>query len=293
MNNTITNNIAVIITYNPNIHQLEETIQSIAGQVSHVIIIDNGSTKFLFKNISNLTIINLGKNFGIAYAQNRGIELAKQYNADFVLLSDQDTIYPENFISEMLDVYKHDQYKEYIGAVTPVFYDKNKKTEGRISITKFKAIVPEKGKKYYIAHSISSGSLIPVGNLEIIGNMREELFIDYVDLEWCGRALKCGYKIVSVPSIVIEHTLGDKIKRIGSRKIALRSRSRYYYMIRNGIYIIFHTDILKKYETILFLRELFVKIIGICLIEKRAISLICKAIRDGIAGNMYEVKGPV
>jgi rhamnosyltransferase len=294
MNNTLTNTIAVVmVTYNPNMQQLEETIQSIAKQVSHVIIIDNGNTSFLFKNIDNLILINLGKNYGIAYAQNYGIELAKQHNADFVLLSDQDTIYPPDFISKMLDGYKDAQDKEHIGAITPVFYDKNKKAKGLISITKFKVIVPDKKKTYYIAHTISSGSLIPVENLKVIGTMREELFIDYVDLEWCGRALKYGYKIISIPSIVIEHTLGDRIKKIGNRKIALRSRARYYYMIRNGIYIIFHTDILQFYEVILFFRELCIKIIGICLIEKKAVPLIYKAIRDGIAGNMYEAKGHV
>jgi rhamnosyltransferase len=283
----------LIITYNPNMHQLEKTIQSIAKHVSHVIIIDNGKTKFSFKNIDNIIIINLGKNYGIAYAQNYGIELAKQHNADFVLMSDQDTTYPENFISEMLGAYEDSQDKEHIGAITPVFYDKNKEAEGLISITKFKVIVPDKKRKYHIAHTISSGSLIPMGSLKIIGVMREELFIDYVDLEWCGRALKYGYKIISIPDIVIEHALGDKIKKIGNRKIALRSRVRYYYMIRNGIYIIFHTDILKIYEIILFLRELFIKIIGICLIEKKAVPLIYKAVHDGITSNMYEVKGRI
>jgi rhamnosyltransferase len=130
-------------------------------------------------------------------------------------------------------------------------------------------------------------------NLEIIGFMREELFIDYVDFEWCWRVLKYGYKIISIPAVSIRHKLGDVTKTIGNRKIAIRSRIRYYYMIRNGFYIIFHTDLLKNYEKILFLRELFIKIAGICLIEKKALPLIYKAIRDGIVGNMYEVKSPV
>jgi rhamnosyltransferase len=288
------NNIAVIIvTYNPNIQQLKKTMQSIDRQVAHVIIVDNGNTSFLFKNTDNLILINLGKNYGIAYAQNYGIELAKQHNADFVLLSDQDTIYPENFISEMLGAYERIQDKKHIGAITPIFYDKNKKQNSVIMITKFYSIIPDVHKIYNVAHAISSGSLIPMESLRIIGTMREELFIDYVDFEWCWRALKQGYKIISIPNVSIKHELGDAIKKIGNRKIAIRSRIRYYYIIRNGIYIIFHTDILKFYEIILFFRELFIKIIGICLIEKKAIPLVYKAVRDGIVGNMYEVKGRV
>jgi rhamnosyltransferase len=274
-------------------HQLEETIQSIRRQVSHVIIIDNGNTSFLFKNIDNLIIINLGKNYGIAYAQNRGIELAKQHNADFVLLSDQDTTYPEDFISKMINIYDRCSGKESIGAIVPRVYDKNKMNETKIAITKFKYIFPEKSKIYYISHAIASGTLIPTKNLDVIGNMREELFIDWVDFEWCCRVLKWGYKILSIPDISIEHMMGDNIKKIGNRKIALRSRVRYYYMIRNGLYIILHTDLLKFYEQFLFFKDLFIKCIGICFIEKKAIRLLCKAIYDGIAGNMYEIKGVI
>jgi rhamnosyltransferase len=268
-------------------------MRSIAKQVFYVIIIDNGNTNFLFQNIDNLIIINLGRNYGMAYAQNRGIELARRRNADFVLLSDQDTIYPENFISEMLNIYEYIPNKERLGAITPVFYDENKKENSVIMITKFLAIVPDVHKIYSVAHAISSGSLIPISSLAVIGSMREEMFIDYVDYEWCWRALKHSYEIISIPSISLRHKLGDRVKKIGNRKIAIRNRARYYYIIRNGIYIIFHMDLLKIREIILFLRELFIKVIGICLIEKRAMPLIYKAICDGIIGNMYEVKGRI
>jgi rhamnosyltransferase len=288
------NKIAVIIvTYNPDIKQLEKTMHSIINQVHYCIIVDNGDSKIDLENLDNIFIINLGKNYGIAYAQNRGIELAKQQNADFVLLSDQDTTYPEDFIAKMINTYDRCSDKESIGAIVPRFYDKNKMNETRIAITKFKYIFPEKNKIYYISHAIASGTLIPIKNLDIIGNMREELFIDWVDFEWCCRVLKYGYKILSIPDISIEHIMGDNIKKIGNKKVALRSRVRYYYMIRNGFYIILHTGSLKFYEQILFFRDLFIRCIGICLIEKKAIPLLYKAIYDGIAGNMYEIKGAI
>jgi rhamnosyltransferase len=287
------NIVTVVVTYNPDMKQLEETIHSIINQVSQVIIVDNGSTKFLFKNIDNLIIINLGKNYGIAYAQNRGIEVVERQNAGFVLLSDQDTIYPYDFVSKMVDIYENYKQKECIGAITPIFYDKNRKCNSTIMITKFSAIVPDKGKIYYISHAISSGSLIPIKSLNNIGGMREDMFIDYVDNEWCWRAQKCGFRILSVPAISVEHELGAGIKRLGNRNIILRNRKRYYYMLRNGFYIIFHTNILKLHEVILFFRELFIKTIGICLIEKKPIPLIYRAVHDGITATMYEMKGRI
>ncbi|MDR2408843.1 MAG: glycosyltransferase family 2 protein, partial [Bacteroidales bacterium] len=194
----------ILVTYHPDILLLNRVLDGILFQIRNCYVINNGVQYFCYST-NNITIVNLGRNYGIAYAQNYGIELAKRHNADFVLLSDQDTIYPEDFISKMLDVYEHTEDKEHIGAITPIFYDKNKDRSSAIMATKFYSIIPESHKIYTVAHTISSGSLIPMENLKIIGFMREELFIDYVDTEWYWRALKYGYKILSIPAVAIKH----------------------------------------------------------------------------------------
>jgi len=281
---------SIIITYNPNIQQINETVHSIINQVSLCIIIDNGNTIFDFQDFENIIIINLGKNYGIAYAQNRGIEFAIQKNADFILLSDQDTHYPENYIEKMISFYEKYSDKNIIGALVPRFYDKNKVCKTKLPIAKFSYIVPDDHKAYKVTHAVSSGSFIPVKSLNVIGNMREELFIDWVDNEWCWRAINMGYEIICIPDVSIEHMMGDNKKKIGNKEIALRSRVRYYYMIRNGIYIIFYINVLNLFEKIRFAQDLFIKSIGICFVEKKALSLLFKAVFDGMAKRMYKIK---
>ncbi|GHV66155.1 rhamnosyltransferase [Spirochaetia bacterium] len=286
----MTNIDCVLIIYKPDTILLSHVISGIIGQVRNCYIVNNDSDTFTFKQ-SNIITVNLGKNYGIAYAQNIGINLAKQNNVDFILFSDQDTIYPQNFVAKMMDAYEYYFNKDEIGALVPRFYDQNKMRKTKIAINKFKYIVPHDDKVYHVAHAISSGSIIPIKCLDVVGVMREDLFIDWVDFEWCCRALKHGYKIVSIPGVSIEHKMGDRVRKIGNKKVTIRSRVRYYYLIRNGIFIILHTDALTIFERIFFLKDICIKALGICLIEKNSTGLLAKAVHDGITGKMYEIQG--
>jgi rhamnosyltransferase len=68
--------------------------------------------------------------------------------------------------------------------------------------------------------------------------MRSNYFIDHVDTEWCLRARDKGYTLIGVLSASMEHSLGDKVKRIWLfylRSVAHHSPLRDYYMYRNTI----------------------------------------------------------
>src|SRR4051812_1727492 len=95
MNETV---VAVIATFHPNLDQLGALIDRLIQQVSQTIVVDNGSKPETLAWLSsraesgNIKLITLGGNFGLAYAQNHGIRLAKASSADFVLLMDQDSL---------------------------------------------------------------------------------------------------------------------------------------------------------------------------------------------------------
>ena len=103
---------AIIVTYFPDIQTITKTIESICWQVSKVLIADNtpnGSSVFghhrLLYGRNNVELITLNENVGIAKAQNIGIKRALENRADFVLVSDQDTFYPDNYVAKMLEAY--------------------------------------------------------------------------------------------------------------------------------------------------------------------------------------------
>ena len=249
----------VIVTYKPDIIVLEDCINSIKMQLNKIIIVDNtpkaDKNLEIFKNYSSIDIIHLGDNYGIAYAQNVGIKKALEENAEFILLSDQDTTYPTNFINDMLSCFN----EENIAAAGPLFKD-NHTNNIQFFIKKgclgFKKIYPQNGK-HEVLQLIASGTVLNAKYLKDIGLMREDLFIDWVDMEWCWRAIKKGYKIIGNADILINHTLGDRLINIKFKHIIYRKPTRNYYITRNAVYCSIYIDSLDIIHRVnLFVRSL-------------------------------------
>jgi len=247
--------IAIIVTYFPDSQIITETIQSIYKQVSQVLIIDNtpnGSNVFqnfkLLREANNIKLITLNQNTGIAHAQNVGIKKALEDKADFVLLSDQDTSYPDNYVDKILEAYYKIANREKVAVITPSVSNVN--CEGRKqAFIQFNGIF---NKRIYLqsgCHEITevmaSGMIIPSEVFNDIGFMNEELFIDWVDLEWGWRARVRGYKLIGCSNVVIRHHAGEETIKIGWHLFTIRPPIRYYYIIRNMI----HLALRSKYIT--------------------------------------------
>lgn len=247
--------IVIIVTYFPDEQTITKTIKSIMKQVSKLLIIDNtpnGSNVFenhkLLDRKNNVELITLNENVGIAKAQNIAIKRALENKADFILLGDQDTCYPDNYIAKMLEVYSKIENKEKVAAIIPDFAELHRGGE-RLGFVVFdsifsKRIYPQSGC-HEITQAIASGKIIPSEMFNYIGFMDEDLFIDWVDLEWCWRARAKGYVIIGCADVVIEHSLGDVAKKVGLRSYPIRSPIRDYYIIRNAI----HLALRSKYIT--------------------------------------------
>lgn len=73
---------------------------------------------------------------------------------------------------------------------------------------------------------------------EIVGMMDEELFIDYVDTEWCLRCLNYGILVHIIPDIEMVHAIGDKSVKICGINIPIHSPVRRYYRVRNAFLLL-------------------------------------------------------
>jgi rhamnosyltransferase len=247
----------IIVTYKPNMQILEKCIESLANQLSKLVIVDNtpGKCELLerFRKTSNIEIIYLNDNYGIAYAQNVGIKRALEEGADYILLSDQDTIYPLDYVEKMLECFKEDK----VAAAGPLFIDAHTSKVQffvRKGLFGFKKIYPKAGK-HEVLQLIASGTIINAKFIPEIGLMKEELFIDWVDMEWCWRAVKKGYKIIGNADVIVKHFHGEKSKKFFTKNITLKSCLRHYYTIRNGIYLALHLNVLDIYRrALLFLK---------------------------------------
>ena len=158
-----------------------------------------------------------------------------------VALFDQDTLVSSDFMQKMLIHINSYQPDKKPALFSPVFF--NHVTDDYGSIINFKLFrlirsKPDKLKTVtFSQYVITSGSFIPMSVLDDVGLMREELFIDFVDIEWCLRARAKGYEIVSFPQVEIAHHLGDSSVSFMGTHYPIHSPLRMYYYFRNAMYL--------------------------------------------------------
>jgi rhamnosyltransferase len=85
---------------------------------------------------------------------------------------------------------------------------------------------------------IASGSIIRTATLDLVGIMRGDLFIDFVDTEWGLRARSRGYKSYCVPHCVMRHSIGDAAVRVFGKDVFVHGDARNYYRLRNAIFLL-------------------------------------------------------
>lgn len=254
----------IIITFNPEIDRLKTQILELLLQINSIIIVDNAS-----KNISEIEqlvaeetvaektfLIKNQSNLGLGLAQNIGIKKVIELGASKVLLMDDDSTIENNFIEELLNGEEYLKNKgEKVGAIGPVYF--NKETKEQYPITKY--IGPFIARKLpqetpvEASFIISSGTLISAEVLEDVGLMNEDLFIDYIDVDWAFRAKKKGYGVFVTPKAKMNHIIGEKRLSILGRKVSYHPPLRKYYLFRNSIYMIKNPNIPMGYKV----REIF------------------------------------
>ena len=83
---------------------------------------------------------------------------------------------------------------------------------------------------------ITSGSLIPAEVIQVVGPMREDFFIDNVDVEWCHRARSMGYRLFGTGWATMYQRLGEAKLRVWYLRWRYESEYspiRSYYRLRN------------------------------------------------------------
>lgn len=243
---------AVVVAYMPDASVLQNLLAALCPQVAGVIIVDNtpeddSRVESICRDTAfgSVELIRLGNNQGIARALNVGIAAALEADATHVLLSDQDSLPASDMVSTLLEVAAELTVSgRRVAAVGPTYTD-------RYTGITFPFQVDVPGKFFY-GHRradtyqpvvealtlITSGTLIPAAAFRVVGSMREDFFIDHVDIEWCHRARAAGYSLFGVAAAVMYHTMGEHALRVwyfGWRQESAYSPVRVYYRIRNFV----------------------------------------------------------
>ena len=232
---------AVIVLYRTEVNEFKANLSYHLKNFSSIILVNNSPKISLhsFKS-PKVTIINNLHNIGLASALNVGIIEAKKRGAVMVALFDQDTKLPLNFTQQMLWYINNFPEDKTVAVYSPIFHNHViDETSKHINFKPFRLIrgLVDESDYAHPHYVITSGSIIPMEVLDDVGLMCEELFIDFVDIEWCLRARRKGYEIVAINKVKIDHYLGDYMVQFMGRSIPIHSPLRMYYYFRNGIYL--------------------------------------------------------
>jgi rhamnosyltransferase len=242
---------AIIISYNPD-KSIKDNINAILLQVDEVVIVDNGSNArsriYIEALKEKITIIYNEKNLGIATALNVGTRYAIDAGYQWAVTFDQDSLAAPDMIVNLIDALNNCENAEKIAFIGPNIKDPNYPyTEwkwlcsSRNSSFLFKRRSCSKGIINDVTMVITSGALTNLEMIKVLGPFRDDLFIDYVDTEYCLRALTKGYRIIVCCKALLYHRLGDRKeeKILGySFRPTFHQPFRRYYIARNRIFIL-------------------------------------------------------
>lgn len=236
--------IAVVVAYHPKAGELETSVASLLQNFKKVVVVWNGPHPFkvpAFLKNPKLHLMDMGDNVGLAGALNQGIGRAFELGAPWVYLSDQDSKIPPHFKKLMQEHSAYIPSGMKVSTIGPRYFNETTLEKNRfirlspLWVSRFK---PGLNQIYAEAeYLITSGSFISRETFFKVGPMREELFIDFIDIEWSLRAKRMGYQAIALPNVVIHHRLGDFGFNFFGTRFPIHSPLRIYYFFRNAAYL--------------------------------------------------------
>lgn len=226
----------VVVLYNPECEVLNN-ISTYISSLDKLFILDNTDKAFSklsshFYNLSSnkLEYTAFKENKGIATALNVAATKASQEGYNWLLMMDQDSKFNEGQLDQLI-VLALGFINDKVGIVASQY------------IAPLSSIPQLKIEEVNTA--ITSGSLLNLKAYKEVGPFRDDLFIDFVDHDYCLRLQLQNFKILVSNEIKLIHNLGRLTSHNLFGKIICTSNHNYlrrYYITRNRL------EILKLYK---------------------------------------------
>ena len=283
----IKSTVAIVVAYYPDINSL----QILCAQLSknaEIIVVDNTPSDDACVPIFGVHWIALGNNLGIGAAQNIGIRKARELSAEIVTFFDQDSKPSDQLLPSLIESLGNPP----IGVSAPVCVDLRTGFEYppfSFNFLGWAKPVPCIGlnKPVNVDLIISSGSAVSMQVFDDVGLMNEDLFIDYVDLEWCMRCKEKSVPILVNPTVYMPHTIGDNVINFNFLTTFIHSPIRTYYKLRNPFLLLRMKHVPKIYAFHEVAAAMVHHIVQLRFAKNRVLHLKvgCAAVLDGILGK--------
>lgn len=220
----------VVVVYNPP-EDFLVFIASYLDDVDILYVFDNSEpprddVRVWAEQTEKARYLGGGGNVGVAAALNRAAGAALERGYKWLLTMDQDSLVTPGMIRTLRAAIRDDDEVK-VGIIAP----------RHITMGKDKEFRPETND---VLFTMTSGNLLFLPAYRVTGPFMDELFIDYVDHEYCLRLHTYGYRVVQVGDAVLQHSLGapQEHRMFGLSYVASHhSALRRYYGTRNRLYV--------------------------------------------------------
>ncbi len=226
-----------------------EMVDSLNKQIHNltyeIIIVDNASQNsealLLQQKYPECIVIASEKNLGFAGGNNLGI---RQAQGRYLLLLNNDTYFKDNSIHKLIDLM---ETNPRIGMVSPLIkYAQDEHTIQYAGFTPLSPITlrnkgvgcgdPDNGQyasAYRTAFAHGAAMLLKKDFIKIIGDMPENYFLYYEEMDWCTHLSKKGYEIWVEPRCIVYHKESASAGQNSPLKAFYMTRNRLLYARRN------------------------------------------------------------
>jgi GT2 family glycosyltransferase len=212
--------ISVVVVYNGmQRNWIEKCLNSLIYSAipTTVVVIDNGSTdgsvEFVQKNYSQVQLVISSANLGFGKANNVGIKIALDENADYVFLLNQDAWIESNTIEKLVKAHKRESQ---FGIISPMHLNGtghsfdgnflNFLTRDKCNELLSAIFLQKTEQKIYPFKFINAAAwLISKKCVETVGGFSPSFFHYGEDRNYIQRAEYHNFKVGVVPSAIIYH----------------------------------------------------------------------------------------
>lgn len=241
------NIIAVVVTYN-RMELLKRTVRRLQQNkpLSDIVVVNNGSTDGTagwLETQPDLIVINQA-NVGGSGGFYTGMEYAYRGGADWIWCMDDD-VFPR---ADCLEQLLQHTGREDVGILSPRRLQKGKlfthEFQGYNLTNPFASMYRDRLAKQNITTPVEikgaafEGLLIRREVVEKVGLPNKELFIFCDDTDYCLRTVRVGYKILYVPSALMDKELFFSNDSWSERN--KKKKWKRFYQIRNSTYLNHH-----------------------------------------------------
>jgi rhamnosyltransferase len=235
---------AVVVTFHPP-EEVFGNLRAIAAECGRVLVVDNGSAPEVCARLAavpGVVLLALGENLGVATALNRGALWARGHGCGWMITFDQDSAPAPGLAAGLWAAHERHPQAAVIG---PRIAEEGMKDSTYRWVRRhprvpgfFQRVACGDTDLPAVTLLVSSGSLIDLGVWAELGGFDEALFIDYVDSDFCLRALRSGRSLAVAAAARLRHRLGARqTGRLLGRDLRPMHHEalRHYYLARNRV----------------------------------------------------------